>query len=952
MAIESAQLRDHLCHSWGALCFEMEAAGLMDYFPCLVIRGICDYSDTHKTKVWQPYAAVTAAAYAKDLLRVIGPRQVAKTEVATSILQDDHVDGDVRQIRKTVDDAYKARVMDWICPMDYSSQQSDFFAQHEEGTGNWLLTSESFQKWLHGSNQILLGEVIPGTGKTILTSIVINYLQTYFDQNNDVGIAYIFCNFRQQHEQTLNGLLAASERAYFTYTGGDFKYVSAVVMSYQKVLIVVDAVDEIRTSDGTCRDFLSTIFYLQQSTEVSVFATSRSNTGVSTIFKNNHSSFLEIRALNDDLRSYIGGQVVKMQPFISDDAILKTQIMNAIVEAVDGMFLLARFHLDSLRDKVTRGEVKTALESLPTGSEAYEKMYANAMVRIQRQTEGHKGLAMRTLTWIVCTQKPLTTHELQGALAVKGNMKTLCKDDLPDLALVISVCSSMVTVDKKSNIIRLVHFTAQEYFLRNWEHWFPNAHSEVASMCLTYLTINRSQPKDSSALCDYAARFWGYHAQTQPSNDLAVFNFLRDSSKASAIAEYHAVRCICMDPCLAGPNNVTGLHLATYHGLEQMAKLLIESGVQLNHGDKDGLTPLPWAAERNNVRMAQLLLEYGANPNHIDVYHRTPLTWAAGHGNKSIIEVLLKKGADMEVKDYNNLTPLEWASDNCHYHVVILLLQHGARTGDTVESQTASAIIDDALKTGQNHLIDSNVENETIDRRPWLLAAARDGHVSIVERLLQKGVDPDYRDEPWGRSPISQAAEYGHPAVIELLVKNGVDPNMKDVNGYADSQRSAGQTPLMWAARCDATDACRVLLENGADPCLSSDYGHTALWWATSRDPGPAKLILEYGADPNEFDMNGRHPLSLSAEWNKNPVVCHLLDHPEIDVNLQERNTGRTALWRAAAKGHTAVVESLVKKGANVHIQDNDGLSALKMAADRGHQCVVDILQPYSDHAR
>ncbi|OJJ37903.1 hypothetical protein ASPWEDRAFT_472012 [Aspergillus wentii DTO 134E9] len=213
MAIESAQLRDHLCHSWGALCFEMEAAGLMDYFPCLVIRGICDYSDTHKTKVWQPYAAVTAAAYAKDLLRVIGPRQVAKTEVATSILQDvitklDHVDGDVRQIRKTVDDAYKARVMDWICPMDYSSQQSDFFAQHEEGTGNWLLTSESFQKWLHGSNQILLGEVIPGTGKTILTSIVINYLQTYFDQNNDVGIAYIFCNFRQQHEQTLNGLLA------------------------------------------------------------------------------------------------------------------------------------------------------------------------------------------------------------------------------------------------------------------------------------------------------------------------------------------------------------------------------------------------------------------------------------------------------------------------------------------------------------------------------------------------------------------------------------------------------------------------------------------------------------------------------------------------------------------------------------------------------------------------
>ena len=57
----------------------MEAAGLMDNFPCLVIRGICDYSDAHKNKKWQPYAAATAAAYAKELLGVIHPVQVDKT---------------------------------------------------------------------------------------------------------------------------------------------------------------------------------------------------------------------------------------------------------------------------------------------------------------------------------------------------------------------------------------------------------------------------------------------------------------------------------------------------------------------------------------------------------------------------------------------------------------------------------------------------------------------------------------------------------------------------------------------------------------------------------------------------------------------------------------------------------------------------------------------------------
>ncbi|KAF2804367.1 purine and uridine phosphorylase [Mytilinidion resinicola] len=66
----------------GVLCFEMEAAGLMNNFPCLVIRGICDYADSHKNKRWQPYAAGIAAAYAKEVLLVIPPADVAKTRTA------------------------------------------------------------------------------------------------------------------------------------------------------------------------------------------------------------------------------------------------------------------------------------------------------------------------------------------------------------------------------------------------------------------------------------------------------------------------------------------------------------------------------------------------------------------------------------------------------------------------------------------------------------------------------------------------------------------------------------------------------------------------------------------------------------------------------------------------------------------------------------------------------
>ena len=63
--------RDDVARRLDVICFEMEAAGLMDVLPCLPIRGICDYSDSHKSKEWQTYAAATAAAYARELLNVL-----------------------------------------------------------------------------------------------------------------------------------------------------------------------------------------------------------------------------------------------------------------------------------------------------------------------------------------------------------------------------------------------------------------------------------------------------------------------------------------------------------------------------------------------------------------------------------------------------------------------------------------------------------------------------------------------------------------------------------------------------------------------------------------------------------------------------------------------------------------------------------------------------------------
>lgn len=83
--MKDASIRDRLAGEKDVLCFEMEAAGLMNTFPCLVIRGICDYSDSHKNDEWHGYAAMVAAAYAKDILKRIPLKKVESEERISSL---------------------------------------------------------------------------------------------------------------------------------------------------------------------------------------------------------------------------------------------------------------------------------------------------------------------------------------------------------------------------------------------------------------------------------------------------------------------------------------------------------------------------------------------------------------------------------------------------------------------------------------------------------------------------------------------------------------------------------------------------------------------------------------------------------------------------------------------------------------------------------------------------
>ncbi|KAF2190053.1 hypothetical protein K469DRAFT_560631, partial [Zopfia rhizophila CBS 207.26] len=221
-------------------------------------------------------------------------------------------------------------------------------------------------------------------------------------------------------------------------------------------------------------------------------------------------------------------------------------------------FLLAQIYLASLDDKTTPRAVRGALklfrkQNLGSGEdqklEVLDHAYGQAMERINGQKSGLRDLAKRALSWITCAKKPLTAPELQHALTVEPGDSELGEDNLPQIEDVVSVCAGLVTVDEESNTIRLVHYTTQEYFERTQKRWFPNAGTNIATICVTYLSFHEfesgfcqndeefEERLRSNRLYDYASRNWGHHAREASTSNPDVTSFLERKAQVEASSQ-------------------------------------------------------------------------------------------------------------------------------------------------------------------------------------------------------------------------------------------------------------------------------------------------------------------------------------------------------------------------------------------------------------------------------
>ncbi|QGA13764.1 hypothetical protein EYB26_001415 [Talaromyces marneffei] len=1005
--MKNALTRDKLAAEKDVLCFEMEAAGLMNHFPCLVVRGICDYSDSHKNKEWQGYAAMVAAAYAKDLLRQIVPSQVETERKIVDIMAS--IQGSIHTVSTKIDRIVDIQhgqnqqaILDWLHPTDYSSQQNDFIASRQEGSGEWILNSAQFQQWIHQETATLFCPGIPGAGKTMATSIVIDHLQEKFRTRRDIGIAFIYFNFHQHIEQGIIGLFSCLLRQLSFQTGGMdevtklYNYhkprrsrpafheildsLKQVIMSFSGTFVLIDALDECRLPNGVLK-LLSEIFELQAVAGFSLFSTSRFIPEIKATFEVKNATSMEIKASDNDMLSYLNTHLSKLPSFVIKDYQIQEKVKSAVIEAADGMFLLAKLLLYSLEDKINPRQLAIALESLPRGSDAYNEVYEDAMERIQSQRQGLRDLSFRVITWIVHAQRPLTKSEMQHALATTTDAVSLDLNNITEIGLIVSVCAGLVTVDVESNIVRLVHHTAMEYFDRMRTKWFPNAHDEITQTCVTYLSFQgfETGPSPTSneyktriqtnSLYEYAARYWGYHARISSiENDKPILDFLGNKSKVSASTQamiYHELGYY-------DDIQMNSTHLAAYFGLTKSMLALLQRQCDVNYKDKSfGRAPLSWAIKNGHEAVVKLLLDHNADVLTKDKSGRTPLILASENGFEAIVKLLIDKNADVRSRDRDfGRTSLSWAAKHGHEPIVRLLLD---KSTERINSKDKSGNTALTWASRYGHLavikllLDKGAATEVADEfsRTPLSWAVINGHLSAADLLLERLAHVDCVDM-LERTPLLWAVGKKHKEMVELLLQKNHGPQDQANTGQAllwavkdqaialvilllkkmapvDFQDTSGRTPLSWAASTGSADIVKLLLANNAVIELADIDDRTPLSWATDKgDETVIKLLLDNNANIESGNRNLQRPLMRATITGRENIVKLLLDY-NASVYYGDLG-GRTPISWAAELGHENIVKLLLDNHSNVDSLDEFYRTPLSWAATRGHVSIVQLL--------
>ncbi|KAM0804719.1 hypothetical protein BDR22DRAFT_799687 [Usnea florida] len=658
---------------------------------------------------------------------------------------------------------YVSDIYDWLSPLakEFNRKQYDTFniTARQDRLSHWVLQSKDYQEWLQSAGVTLWCLGIRGAGKTVLASFIVNALHEI--GNDAVGVAYVYCNYSEAEKQKPTNLLKCillqlvSRKGAFTEELAQAykkhskegtapslteccRLLQAAIGSFHKTYLVIDALDECAE---TTRDILFAELR-KMKPQINILITSRHT--FTDLYDSRTTLRLDIKADVSDIRQYLEERITKskvLQAYMEKDENLHDGIITGIVNKAKGMFLLARLHLDSLLAKTTLRKMKKALGTLP---EELDRTYDQVMQRIQAQTTDHAVLALKVLGWIHHAARPLSTLELQHALAVEPGDAQFDEDGIPDVSLVLS------------------------YLERRWVDFFSDAQTETARICVTYLSFDEfargPSPDDGSfdarikdfPLLQYTSQCWIRH--TRDTSEVEVkalaLNFLKQEAKvASFVQASEASESRVTDHARVTNHsqrfrrNVQGLWVAASNGLHDLTVTLLEDSESIEAEDSEGERPLHRAAMNGHYDIILLLVEHHANIHAESHSGATALHYAASNGHEMIVRLLIDKGAVLETqKDGYEATALYRAAEAGHHECVQLLIDRGAQVDIR------------------------NYYDQTALHR-----AADVGYLSVAEILLEHGADCTIKDY-YGFTPRYRALDMSHYDVADLISKFSPPP--------------------------------------------------------------------------------------------------------------------------------------------------------------------------------
>lgn len=722
---------------------------------------------------------------------------------------------------------------------------------------------------------------------------------------------------------------------------------------------------------------------------------------------------VDISAMEEDLLTYVKWRIGSsefLQRCVESKHGLMENIVSTVVRENGGMFLLAKFNMDTLASKMRPGEVKDALKVLP---KELEDTYTDAMMRIKDLPSSRKEVAMEFLRWVVFAERPLEVHEIEHAVAVCYGDHDIDPDNIIRAQVLASMCEGIVKFDE-SDCVRLVHFSAKNFFSQYHEKWFPDGSMKLTSTCLTYLQfdsfaqgpcVGPSEYTDFEArleqypFLNYAAEFWGKHLLQTPQDDFfrSARKLLTDSALFSAVSQALWYVDDEDSTSWAGKDGSTALHLATHFGLNKLVVELLESGIDPNTRDVNGVTPLALACVRGIADVAETLIKAGANVNSVDNVGATSLYGAARHDQEDLVRLLLQQEATKVNLTTYQYTPLMAAALNGYIGIVKAFLpiqrleinKGSEERGHTALMVAALYNEPEAVEALLTHPdIDINCQDE--GGSTALILAAEEGYRRIVETLLNKGADTEVKQVGSLGTALNRAIDYNQIPVVELLLARGANVHHKDVfergmlhsaavNGQSEvlevllesdktldvnMQDVNGKTALHDAARNGFEPTVRVLLEYGGDPTIKDNYGRTPIYVAHEMNhtalvemlrearralkerreaqdvPAPlprtetGSIIQSPGRTDTEMSVNMTLPVwALASSESIDELRTRPVTATPDEVNAQDPDIGDAALHYSAERNNPDIAQLLIEHGADLNLPNNYGRTPMHLAA-------------------